>query len=84
MKTITLPIQGMTCAACAQSIEERLRLLDGIKTVAVQVATEQVYIEYEEANISIATIEQEIKRLGYTVAYEEIDLDITGSFFRIF
>lgn len=78
MKTITLPIQGMTCAACAQSIEERLRLLDGIKTVAVQVATEQVYIEYEEANISIATIEQEIKRLGYTVAYEEIDLDITG------
>lgn len=39
--SITIPIGGITCAACAQRIEKALGKLDGVVSAAVNFATEK-------------------------------------------
>jgi copper ion binding protein len=38
---LTLPIRGMTCAACVRRIEKALTKVDGVATATVNLATEQ-------------------------------------------
>ncbi|OYP01249.1 hypothetical protein CG709_11345, partial [Lachnotalea glycerini] len=38
---VTIPIGGMTCAACAQRIEKVIKKLDGVEDVSVNFATEK-------------------------------------------
>ena len=60
-------IVGMTCAACAVSIESYLKPQDGILTVAVNYPNQSVTLEYNKDKTSIETIKQKIKEIGYTL-----------------
>ncbi|WP_347925085.1 heavy metal translocating P-type ATPase [Pontimicrobium sp. SW4] len=59
-------IAGMTCAACAVSIESYLKPQDGILEVAVNYPNQSVTIEYDN-KIALETIQQKIKEIGYTL-----------------
>ena len=63
--TVTIPIGGMTCAACAQRIEKALGKQDGITRVSVNLATEKATIEYDPQKIKLSGIRQGIEKLGY-------------------
>ena len=63
--TVTIPIGGMTCAACAQRIEKALGKQDGITHVSVNLATEKATIEYDPQKIKLSGIRQGIEKLGY-------------------
>ncbi len=56
----TIPIGGMHCASCAQTIERALRKAPGIKEASVNLATEKAYVTYDPTipneNEVIATI----------------------------
>ena len=65
-KTIQIPIDGMTCAACSQAIERRLNKQDGIDIVSVNLATEMAQISYDSERIRLSEIKQHITKLGYT------------------
>ncbi len=43
---VELPITGMTCANCAQTIERALKRLDGVVSANVNLATERASVEY--------------------------------------
>lgn len=60
-------IAGMTCAACAISIESYLKPLDGILEVTVNYLNQSVTLEYDNKKTSIETIQQKIKEIGYTL-----------------
>ena len=45
-ETLQLPIEGMTCASCANRIEKRLNSLDGVEA-SVNYATEAASVEYD-------------------------------------
>jgi Cu2+-exporting ATPase len=60
-------IAGMTCAACAVSIESYLKPLAGILEVAVNYPNQSVALEYDNKKISIETIQQKVKEIGYTL-----------------
>jgi len=64
-KTVTIPIGGMTCAACAQRIEKTLNKLEGVKKASVNLATEKAAIEYDPQVVRISTIKQAIEKIGY-------------------
>lgn len=64
MKTI-LQIQGMHCAACAATIEKKLKKTEGINSANVNIATEKAYLEFSEKIISLEKIKKIIKNLGY-------------------
>ena len=48
---IELPIQGMSCAACAASVERALNKLDGV-SASVNYATERATVEFDRAQAS--------------------------------
>ncbi len=45
----TFPVTGMTCAACASSVETILQYTNGVKSAAVNFATNTVQVEYDDS-----------------------------------
>ncbi|MBE3102464.1 MAG: copper-translocating P-type ATPase [Firmicutes bacterium] len=64
-KEITIPIGGMTCAACAQRIEKTLGKIDGVSRASVNLATEKATVEYDPQKTKISAIKQSIEKIGY-------------------
>lgn len=58
-------VGGMTCAACAISIETYLSPLDGIRKVTVNYPNQSVALEFESEKISLETIEKKVGEIGY-------------------
>ena len=42
----TFPVEGMTCASCVSRVEKKLSSLQGVHAVDVNLATEQVLVDY--------------------------------------
>ncbi|MDR3249247.1 MAG: heavy metal translocating P-type ATPase, partial [Treponema sp.] len=63
--TVTIPIGGMTCAACAQRVEKAIRKLEGIEKVSVNLATEKATVSYNPQAIRISAIKETIEKAGY-------------------
>jgi Cu+-exporting ATPase len=63
--SITIPIGGMTCAACAQRVEKAVGKIDGVTKVSVNFATEKATVEYDLQKTKISGIKQVIEKAGY-------------------
>jgi len=68
---LTLKIQGMTCASCAQTIEKALKRTEGIRAAHVNLATEKAAISYDPTRVTPEKIKQVIKQTGYQVMGRE-------------
>ncbi len=64
---IDLPVTGMTCAACARSIERKLSRTPGVERAAVNLATATATVEYRPAQAQVADFVGAIEGLGYGV-----------------
>jgi len=62
----TIPVSGMTCASCAQTIEAALRGEPGVIDVAVNVATDEVTVRYLPAAVDVGALRSVITASGYT------------------
>lgn len=62
-----LNIGGMTCAACSGRIERVLRKQKGIKQATVNLATEKLFVEFDENETILDDIKSSIIKIGYTV-----------------
>jgi len=63
--TVTIPIGGMTCAACAQRIEKALKKTEGVLHASVNFATEKATIEYDSSVTRLSKMKQIIEKTGY-------------------
>ena len=70
MEKTILSISGMYCASCAVTIENALRKEEGIKSANVNFASEKLYLEFDEIEISITRIKKIIEKLGYEATEE--------------
>ena len=77
-KKATISIAGMHCATCAASIEKGLAMLDGVKQVRVNYASEKAFLEYNTEETDIARIKNAIADLGYKAATRKLVLPIKG------
>jgi len=66
-------IEGMTCTACALSIEKQVNKLEGVESVAVNYATEQMQVIYNES-IRTHDLITAVDKAGYKA------IDATTSF----
>lgn len=62
---VTIPIGGMTCAACVQRVEKAIAKLEGVHKVSVNLATEKAFVEYDSHIIRLSAIKQCIEKTGY-------------------
>lgn len=65
MTTKTLNIEGMTCASCAQTVENATRNLKGMQEANVNLATEKLNISYDESLLSVEEIQSTVAQVGY-------------------
>ena len=71
-----LPIDGMTCASCAGRVEKALTKVPGVRSVSVNLATEQARIEAPVD--SLPALVEAVKQAGYSVPAHSLELDISG------
>jgi Cu+-exporting ATPase len=64
--SVTIPVGGMTCAACSARVEKAIRKLEGIESAAVNLATEKATVVYNPAVIRVSAIKEAIEKAGYT------------------
>ncbi len=62
---ISFPIKGMHCASCASLIERRLKKLDGVETVNVNLATNRGTVEFDESKAGPKDFLKAIEAAGY-------------------
>jgi Cu+-exporting ATPase len=64
---VDLPVSGMTCAACARSIERTLSGSPGVERASVNLATATATVEYDPARVQPRDFVAAIEDLGYGV-----------------
>lgn len=75
---ITLPIQGMSCAACAAKIEKALASREGVVKAGVNFAAEKAAIEFDPEKVGAPGLLEVITGLGYRVSTQKISFPIEG------
>jgi len=75
LKNIELPIEGMTCAACATRIEKNLNKLAGVQAV-VNFANEKAHIHYDESQIKTDALIRSIEKSGFHIAPQSVQLQL--------
>ena len=67
MKKETFAVKGMHCASCASIITKKVKRIEGISGINVNVATENASIEYDPQKTDINKINNELRPLGYSI-----------------
>ena len=78
LATVTLPIEGMTCASCVTRVERALGKVAGVAGASVNLATGRAEISYDSAETGPAALAGAIERAGYSVPAGTVTLSIDG------
>ena len=65
MTSKVLTIEGMTCAACAKTVERVTKKLPGVSEATVNLATERLSISFDDGKLTIKTIQDAVEKAGY-------------------
>ncbi len=79
IKSLTLPVEGMTCASCVARIEKALKKVEGISDVNVNLATEKVTLSYNPSLTDVSKFTQVVEDAGYKLSSPTEDKASAGS-----
>ena len=68
----SFPVTGMTCAACASSVESILSHTDGVNKAIVNFASNSVLVDYDET-ISEEKLQNALREVGYDIIIDAED-----------
>lgn len=72
MKKKEIPVDGMSCAACAISIENTLKNAPGVKVANVNYANHAATLEWEEKEVSLEDLQNHVRSTGYDLLIADI------------
>ena len=75
---VSLPVQGMTCAACVAKVEKTLKTMTGVQEVNVNLLSGKAVVTYESDQIGVPQMVKMIQDIGYEVSEEEVLLTVRG------
>lgn len=64
---VVINVKGMTCGGCEKSVKNALTNLSGVEHVGIDLKTGQVDVAYNNEEISLEKICEEIEDIGYDV-----------------
>jgi len=81
LKTEVIKANTMVCGSCVKNVEKAVYAVEGVKSVAVDLAAKNVTVKYLAKNTNLGTIELAIADAGYDAndrkrdpaAYEKLD-----------
>ncbi|MFD2035842.1 heavy metal translocating P-type ATPase [Belliella marina] len=68
-----IPVEGMSCASCAISIEKTLKSSPGVKEASVNYANHAATIEWEEQSVSLEELQKKIQSTGYNLVINDVE-----------
>lgn len=71
--SVSLSIDGITCAACAWLIEHKVKQLPGVSQVMVNSTTQRALISWDKQQVKLSDILGQISRIGYQAAPYQVD-----------
>src|SRR3954471_19239667 len=74
---LSLPIEGMTCASCVARVEKALARVPGVRSAAVNLATETAAVELAPP-LRPGTCAAAVRGAGYEVPQEAVTLAVHG------
>ena len=80
VKKAILNIQGMFCAACAQTIEKALNKGEGIIKATINLPAEKAYLTYEPEKINKTEMVDIVKNTGYGATLHDETASITSKY----
>ncbi|MGE5319532.1 MAG: heavy metal translocating P-type ATPase, partial [Hyphomicrobiaceae bacterium] len=76
-EVLDLPIEGMTCAACAARVEKQLNRLPGV-SASVNFANERAQIAFDRASTTARELVETIGKTGFAVPPQTVELSLSG------
>ncbi|MGI1950200.1 heavy metal translocating P-type ATPase [Shewanella oncorhynchi] len=73
VESVSLSIDGITCAACAWLIEHKVKQLAGVSQVLVNSTTQRAMISWDKRKVKLSDILGQINRIGYQAAPYQVD-----------
>jgi Cu+-exporting ATPase len=64
---VSLPVTGMSCAACAANIQRALTRLPGVEAAGVNFATNRATVKFSPATLGVPAIVEAIRDAGYDI-----------------
>ena len=65
--TITVPVEGMSCASCVLRVEKALKKVEGVSAATVNLATEQTTITFDRARVTMERLGKAVSEAGYSL-----------------
>lgn len=75
---VTLPISGMTCAACVMHVEGGLKEVAGVQSASVNLANERATVQFDPEQTNVDQMVAAVRDVGYDVVIDKITLPIGG------
>lgn len=72
----TFPVQGMTCASCASSVESILSYQSGVLSAAVNLADNTVTVGYLPENKDVHDFQKALQMVGYDLIVADTDSEM--------
>ncbi|MEQ9288930.1 MAG: heavy metal translocating P-type ATPase [Cyclobacteriaceae bacterium] len=69
----SFPVTGMTCAACAVSVESMLKDTEGVVDAGVNFATQTAWAQYDTSQTSVDNLRRSIQSIGYDIIIDQDD-----------
>lgn len=73
MKKEKFDVTGMTCSACVLQVEKSVGKLAGVASVHVNLLTNSMSVDFDDATIDSSTIEKSVENAGYEAHLRSTD-----------
>ena len=73
---VSLPVEGMECAACAVRIEKKLGKMEGVRSAVVNYATGEAVVEFSPETTGVQGLVQTVERTGYGVREDQLVVNV--------
>ena len=71
VKTVTLAVPGMTCAACPITVKKALTKVDGVTKAAVDFDKRQAVVTFDDAKTNVETLTKATTDAGYPATVKQ-------------
>ncbi|MCL6593339.1 MAG: copper ion binding protein [Alicyclobacillus sp.] len=65
MTTATIPVKGMTCSGCVNSVTKALKGVEGVQEAIVDLQGQKATVTFDESKTSVAKLKEAIEDAGY-------------------
>lgn len=66
-----LDVKGMTCVGCSAAIQSKVKKIDGISSVIVDLKAGKATIEYDAEKVTPEKVAEKINEMGYKASISE-------------